>query len=150
MHTSVAGILWASFASARRRSGACAEQAESWRLPRRSSLPSPRGLPPLAQLLHLEQSSSQGEARNKSFKREFASASNLHGNLQVLVSSHPFTFTFFAQTIWGKKKNPKGKNLIPGMMSELRPCQPEGKAFCQVMEKGPETADACVAFFFFY
>lgn len=37
MRTSVAGILWASFASARRRSGACAEQAESWRLPRRSS-----------------------------------------------------------------------------------------------------------------
>lgn len=25
-------------------------------------------------------------------------------NLQVLVSSHPFTCTFFAQTIWGKKK----------------------------------------------
>ena len=110
--------------------------------------PSPRGLPPLAQLLHLEQSGFQGEARNKSLKREFASAGILHGNLQVLVSSRPFTF--FAQTIWRerKKKIPKGKNLIVGMMSEPRSCQPEGKAFCQVMEKGPETADACVAFFF--
>lgn len=77
------------------------------------------------------------------------------GILQVLLFSCPFTLAFSAQTE-GKKESPKGKTLILGMTSEPTSCQPEGKVFCQVMEKGPDTADAYVAFlkffliFFFY
>lgn len=72
-----------------------------------------------------------------SFKGEFTSAGILHGNLQVLVFSHPFTCTSFAQTIRGKKNpNPKGKILILGMMSEPRSCQPEGKSVLSSHGKG--------------
>lgn len=83
MRTSVAGILQASSASPGRRSGACAEQAESWRWPP-PRCPSHRhrvGFQPLAQRLHPEQGSFQGEARNKSSKREFANGSILHRNV---------------------------------------------------------------------
>lgn len=48
----------------------------------------------------------------------------------------------------GKKESPKGKTLILGMMSEPRSCQPEGKVFCQIMEKGPDTAGTFIAFYF--
>lgn len=126
-----AGILRASSAAARRRSGACPE------------------LPPLARPLRPQRGGLRGIS---GFERE---------DLQALLSG--YAFTSFAQTSRGKKKqqnNTKTKKtttlrggkipLILGAMSEPRSCQPEGKAFCQVMEKGPETADACVAFFFFF
>lgn len=79
---------------------------------------------------------------------EFANG-NLHGNLQVLLFNCPFTLAFFAPAE-GKKESPKGKTLILGMTSEPTSCQPEGKVFCQIMEKGPDTAGAYVAFFFFF
>lgn len=64
----------------------------------------------------------------------------------MLPFRHPFALAFFALT-GGKKESPEGKSLILGVMSEPRSCQPEGKVFCQIMEKGPDTAGAYVAFF---